>query len=229
MDTMNIEHEIDLRELLGVIKRRWWIIGIITFFVVLMSIVYSFFIVTPIYQSSTTVMVGSSTANQSGNVDLSELNINRRLAETYGEIVRSRRVANQVIDSMGLDLSTGQLQNKISVAQVRSTEFIEISVSDPNPILAAEIANQLAESFKENIVEIMNVDNVSTLDVAVVPNNPISPNERLNIAIGFVLGLMVGVFIVFLREYLDNTIKTREDVERHLGLPVIGSVPVMED
>ena len=229
MENMNTEQEIDLRELLGIIKRRWWLIGLITFFVVLITIVYSFFIVTPVYQSSTTVMVGSSAANQSGNVDLSELNINRRLAETYGEIVRSRRVANQVIDSMGLNLSTGQLQNKISVAQVRSTEFIEISVSDPNPILAAEIANQLAESFKENIVEIMNVDNVSTLDVAVVPNNPVSPNERLNIAIGFVLGLMIGVFIVFLREYLDNTIKTREDVERHLGLPVIGSVPVMED
>lgn len=226
---MNFEQEIDLRELLGIVKRRWWMIALITFFVVLATIIYTFFVVTPIYESATTVMVSSSAINRTGDMDLTEINLNRRLAETYGEIVRSRRVANQVIDEMGLNMSHGALQNKINVSQVRDTEFIRISVTDPDPVFATNIANQVAEAFKDNIVEIMNVDNVSTLDVAVTPANPVSPNERLNIAIGFVLGVMIGVFIVFLREYLDNTIKTKEDVERHLGLPVIGSVPVIDN
>jgi len=229
LDMENLEQEIDLREYLGILRRRWWIIALITLGVILLTVVYSFFIVTPIYESSTTVMVSSPVSSTGNMVDMNELNLNRRLAETYGEIVRSRRVASQVIEEMGLGVSPGELNNKVQVSQVRDTEFIRISVTDPNPNTATAIANNTAEAFKDNVVEIMNVDNVSTLDEAVTPNSPVSPNKTLNVAIGGVLGLMLGVFIVFLREYFDNTIKTKEDVARHLDLPVIGSIPVMED
>lgn len=229
MENQNLEQEIDLRELLGILKKRWWAITLTMLLVVLGTVVYSFFIVTPIYESSTTVMVSSPVSPTSGMVDMNELNLNRRLAETYGEIVRSRRVAEQVIAEMELFMNPGEFNSKIQVSQVRDTEFIRISVTDPSPRLAANIANHTAEAFKENVVEIMNVNNVSTLDVAVTPNSPVSPNKTLNIAIGAVLGIMLGVFIVFLKEYLDNTVKTKEDVARHLELPVIGSIPVIED
>jgi len=229
LETQNFEQEIDLREYLGILRRRWWMIALITLMALLLTVIYSFFIVTPIYESATTVMVSSPVSATGGTVDMNELNLNRRLAETYGEIVRSRRVANQVITEMNLDMLPGELNNKVQVSQVRDTEFIRISVTDPNPTMATAIANNIAEAFKDNVVEIMNVDNVSTLDEAVTPNNPVSPNKTLNIAIGMVLGLMLGVFIVFIREYFDNTIKTKDDVARYLELPVLGSIPVMED
>ena len=96
--------------------------------------------------------------------------------------------------------------------------------------MAAKIANTTAEIFKEEIVDIMNVDNVSILAKATVSDNasPIKPQPLLNIAIAMVIGLMIGVGISFLMEYLDNTIKTEQDIERILDLPVIGVIGVIE-
>jgi len=230
LENNQIEQELDLRELLHILRRRWWMVALSMFLVILLTVVYSFFIVTPMYQSSTTMMVGSSGQSLPGglNFDLSDLTANRNLAETYSVIVDSRRVANQVIDQMALELGPGALNAQVNVSQVRSTEFIEITVTDPDPELAAEIANTIGSVFQETVIDIMQVDNVSILDEAIVRNSHVSPNEPLNIAIGAVLGIMLGVFIVFAREYLDNTVKTKEDVDRQLGLPVIASIPYME-
>ena len=227
---MNIHaQEIDLREYLSIFKRYWWVIALITLGIVVLAALYTFFVITPLYESSTTIMVSNPVLSQNRALDVNELNLNRRLAETYGEIVRSRRVATQVITEMNLPMTPEALNNKVQVTQVRETEFIQISVTDPDPTLAASIANNIAAAFQDNIVEIMNVDNVSILDEAVESASPISPNKPLNVGIGGILGIMTGVFVIFLREYFDNTIHTKEDVARHLELPVIGSIPLIED
>ena len=231
MQNEAFEEEIDLREYIGILRRQWWIVALTTLIVTLAVVIYSFFIVTPMYESSTTMMVGSgNTASLPGGlgIDLGDLNTNARLAETYRVIIDSRRVATEVIADMGLDQSPGGLHAQVNVSQVGSTEFIAIRVTNSDPEQAAAIANTIGEVFQETVIEIMEVDNVSVLDEAIVPTRHVSPNERLNIAIGLVLGLMLGVFIVFVREYLDNTVKTKEDVDRQLGLPVIASIPYME-
>ena len=232
MENEQFEQEIDLKELLMILRRRWWMVLVTTLVVILATISYTYFMVTPQYQASTTMMVGTGgTTTLPGGIgiDLGDLNTNRRLAETYGVIVDSRRVASLVIDEMGLGMTPGSLNARVNVAQVRSTEFIEIQVTDPDPQRAALIANTIGEVFRDTVIEIMQVDNVSTLDEAIVPTRHSSPNERLNIAIGGVLGVMLGVFLVFVVEYFDNTVKSREDVDRQLGLPVLGSIPYMEE
>ena len=230
MENTQMEQEIDLRELLGILRRRWMMVVATTLVVVLAVVVYTFFMVTPMYQSSITMMVGTGSTSLPGGFDLNlgDLNTNRRLAETYGVIVDSRRVANEVIQDLDLHKSTGALRAQANVTQVRDTEFIQIQVTDSDPEQAALIANTIGEVFRETVIDIMRVDNVSILDEAIPAARHNSPNERLNIAIGVVLGIMLGVFLVFLREYLDNTIKTKEDVDRQLALPVLGSIPYME-
>jgi capsular exopolysaccharide synthesis family protein len=158
-------------------------------------------------------------------IQLSDINVNIRLAETYSEIIKSRRVASRVIDEMNLDISYEGLRNITEVSLVRDTEFINIKVQNPNPEQARDIANKLAEVFQEEVVEIMNVDNVKILDKAVTPTSPIKPNKMMNIAIAGVLGLMLSVGLVFLIEFLDKTIKTPEDIERYLNLSIIGAIP----
>ena len=118
-----------------------------------------------------------------------------------------------------------KLNKKISVSQVESTEILKITVKDSDAELAALIANTEADIFKQQINEMMKVDNVSTIDVAKVPENPVAPNKVMNIAIATVLGMMVSVGLVFVLEFLDRTYKTPTDIERHLGLPILGAIP----
>ena len=231
MEVMDQEIELDLKELIYIIRRRLWFIILITVLAIGASAVISYFVLEPVYKASTIIMVGKPPEyyTDGTQVQIQDLNLNQRLARTYGEIVKSRGVSENVISSLNLKLTPEQLKGKTSVDLVKDTEFITISVTDTDPEQSAIIANKVAEIFKDRVIEMMKVDNVQVLDSAIVPGSPIKPRPKLNIAIAGVLGVMASVFIIFLLEYLDNTIKTPEDVEKYLGLHVIGIIPIMQD
>lgn len=230
MEQMNQEIELDLRELIYIIRRRLWFIVLTVILAVGSSGAISLFVLEPIYKASTTIMVGKPADYIEGNqLQIQDLNLNQRLARTYGEIVKSRRVSEDVISQLKLNLTPQQLKSKTSVDLVKDTEFITISVTDTNPERAAIIANKVAEVFRDRVMDIMKVDNVQVLDDAIVPTSHIKPRPSLNMAIAGALGMMVSIFIVFLLEYLDSTIKTPGDVEKYLGLNVIGTIPIMQD
>ena len=126
---------------------------------------------------------------------------------------------------MDLSLTPNELLKKIAVSQVNETEIIKISVTDEDPILARDIANTLAEIFSEEISHIMKVDSTSILDEAVLPTTPLAQNKVTKIAIAGILGMMVSVGLVFLFEYLDRSIKTADETEHLLGVPVLGVIP----
>lgn len=222
--------EISLREIYFILKKR---IGLIILLLVLsvgVSAVVSFFVLDKEYQAMTTLMIGRPKDYVTENtLDDRELTLNRRLVSTYGELIKTRTVVDRVIANMDLPYNYGQLRGNLNVSLVKDTEIISVSVVDTDPIMAAEIANETAEVFMETVQEIMMVENVQVIDRAQVPGGPIRPRPMMNIAIAGILGLMLGVFIAFLMEFLDTTIKTPEDVEKHLGLPVIGSIPMVED
>lgn len=183
--------------------------------------------VTPMYRSDTTLMVNSSKGISAGDLaasfDLGSINLSQKLVITYGEIVKSRIVLEQVIDRLDLDMTYNQLLLKTTSQPVGSTEILSISVQNEDPEMASQIANTISDVFVKEVMRILKVNNVETID-NILRLNPINVNTTLNLAISLVLGLMIGVFIAFIIEYLDNTIKT-EGVEKHLGLAVIGSIP----
>lgn len=108
---------------------------------------------------------------------------------------------------------------------MNETEIIKISVTDEDPILARDIANTLASVFSREIFDIMKVDSTSILDEAVLPTTPLAQNKVTKIAIAGILGMMVSVGLVFLFEYLDRSIKTADETEHLLGVPVLGVIP----
>lgn len=227
MKVENTEYEIDLREIFDILMNRWLMIVSLTIGAVIIAGIVSFFIITPKYEASTTMMV-SYKQDQEALMNYNELQMSQKLATTYSQIIKSERIADAVIEKLDLDLSTEELNSKISVSQVETTEILKITVKDSDPQLAALIANTETEIFKNEINEMMKVDNVSIIDVAKVPENPVSPNKMMNIAIATVLGLMVGVGITFVLEFLDRTYKVPTDIERHLGLPILGAIPDIE-
>ncbi|OCA84616.1 YveK family protein [Bacillus sp. FJAT-27986] len=224
-----MEETISLKDLFATLKKRAWFITMITVLAILISGVTSFFILTPIYQSSTQLLVNQAKSEEAlYNQNMVQTNL--QFIETYNVIMKSPAILDKVIEELDLDLSADELTDKITVASEQNSQVVNVSVTDENPHMAAKIANTTAEVFKEEIVEIMNVDNVSILAKATVSDNdsPIKPQPLLYIAVAMVVGLMVGVGLAFLMEHLDHTIKTEQDIERILDLPVIGVIGVIE-
>lgn len=221
--------EISLQELFFILRKRLWLIILLLVVSVVLSGLVSIYVLEPEYETFTTLMVGRPKDYQvDSKIEYNDLLLNQKLVHTYGVLVKSRDVSDKVIENLGLDLTFNQFSNKVSVNLVKDTEVIKIQVTDTDPKLATDIANETASVFMDSVVKFMKVENVQIIDKAQVPNTPISPKPKLNMAIAGVLGLMIGVFIAFLLEYLDKTIKTPEDVENHLKLSVIGAIPKVD-
>ncbi|HEY4554636.1 MAG TPA: YveK family protein [Bacillaceae bacterium] len=223
-----MEETISLRDLMQTLRKRFNLIVLITVAAVAISGVISYFILTPIYQSSTQLLVNQAKSDQP-IYNPAEIQTNLQLIETYNVIMKSRAILDEVVDELDLDMTTSELDSKITVQSEKGSQVVNVIVQDPNPQRAAQIANKVAEVFQEKIVSIMNVDNVSILAKAEVGASPVKPQPLLNIAIAFVVGAMAGLGLAFLLEYLDNTIKTEQDVEKFLGLPVLGAIAIFEE
>lgn len=225
----SMENELDLRELLHIVQKRIWIILLITILATTISAILSFFILSPVYQANTTLYVGKE-INVEGNLNYQDVLLGGQLVKDYRELAKSRLVTTIVAAQLSRnDITAGQISSMLTVNSKNDTRIFEISVQNTDPVLASEIANRTAQVFKEKAIELLHEQNVQVIDVAVTPTSPIKPNKLMNVAIAMMLGLMLGLGVAFLIEFLDNTIKSVEDVQKHLGLPVIGSIPKFDD
>lgn len=219
-----MEETIDLREYVAIIKKKAWIIAAITAVTTFVSGFLSFFVLSPVYEAKTTLIVNTDQKNDD-TITGDEFSVTQRLAVTYGEIIKSRTVLEPVIEKLGLDISYEDLSKMVTVSPVKDTQIINISVQDTNPLKAKDIANSIPEVFTKEVKRITKANSVEVIDKAVEPLSPIKPNKLMNVLIAFVLGIMIGLFVVFLIEYMDNKMKTPQDVEKHLDLPILGVIP----
>ncbi|MFP7733888.1 YveK family protein [Priestia aryabhattai] len=220
-----MEETIGMKELFQTLKKRMWLIALITIIAAIISAVVSFFIITPVYESKTQILVNQAKSDQQ-LYNASEVQTNIQLINTYNVIIKSPAILDKVKSELGLEQTLDELDKQISVNSAKDSQIVEITVQDPSPQIGAQIANKTATVFKSEISKIMNVDNVNILSKAEVKSSvsPIKPKPLLNILFGVVIGLIGGVGVAFLLEYLDNTIKTEQDIENILELPVMGAI-----
>lgn len=219
--------EVDLKELFVYFMKRFSIIIAITFLFLLIGFVYIMFVRVPLYKGDTTVILVNKSLdnNSSQSITQSDIVLNQKLVSTYTQIVKSKKVLNQVIDKMGLSYTYGKLSGRVSVSNINDTEIIKISVSDENPERAANIANAVAEIFKEEVSNIYHLENVSIIDKAEVSSKPFNIKVTQTLGISFVGGIAVSLMLLFVLYYFDTSIKSAEDVEKKLGVAVIGTIP----
>lgn len=229
-----MEETISLKEIFTVIKKYLLLIITFTIGAALIAAIVSYFVLTPIYQSSTDFIVNQSQSQGEGQgdqINQSTIRTNIELINTYSEIIRSNTILDEVIDVLNLPYSVGSLKSNIQVSSSQNSQVVTLSVKDTDPERATQIANTTIEVFKDRIVGIMNItDNVSILSPAVTSGNPapVAPNPKLNILIAVVLGAMVGVGIAFLLTYLDTSVRTEEDIEDKLGITLLGVISTVE-
>lgn len=206
-----MEETISLKELFHILKKRLAMILVIAFGAAIVSAIISFFFMTPIYQSSTQILVNQK-KQEGAMIQAGEVQTNIQLTNTYKVIIKSPVILEQVRAKQNLNITLQDLTKKIDVTNERESQVISVTAQDKNPKMARDIANTIAETFKAEVSKIMNVDNVTVLSKAEVVENqsPIKPRPMLNVAIVFFIGLLVSVGLAFLLEYLDNTVKKKK-------------------
>lgn len=215
--------EINIKELFDYFKNRitWIIIAVIL--VVAIGNIVTIITRVPMYKSSTTIVLVS----EEGYND-AEQQLNKSLVSTYAEIIKSRKVLNEVIDNLGLNYQITTLSENISVSAVENTEIIRITVSDSENSQATKIANEIATVFTKEIQKIYRLNNVSVIDKAESSISPYNINYLKDNFIYMAIGLVLSCGIIFIMFYFDNTIRTGDEIESKLGLTIIGVVPNVE-
>lgn len=218
--------ELNLNELLNYYLKKLPIIVIVTLLSLIAGYIYTEEVQIPMYHGTTTIiLVERQEGDETSIVTQNELLINEKLVSTYSQIIKSRRVLEQVIDDLKLKDTTGSLAERIEVTAVTDTSIIKVSVSDENNKKAVKIVNKIAEIFKEEVTDIYNLENVSIIDKAIVEDEPYNVSLLKQLVICALAGIVLSCGLIFVMFYFDNTIKNKKEIEEKLNLAVLGEIP----
>ena len=196
---------------------------------IVMGYFYSFYYVTPLYNSSATVVLvqNENLGNENNDFSITQADIalNQNLLSTYTKIAKSTKVLEQVINNLSLDISANDLSNLVSVEAVNNAEVFKISVVNEDKFLAASITSELLNVFSNEVQSLYNMNNVYTIDMAKVSDTPYNVNHFKDITIFAFIGICASLGIVVIVYLLDTTIKSEHEVEYYTKLPVLSTIP----
>lgn len=225
--------EIDLKELLSLFWSKIFQIIVIVLITSGIGAIYTYGFTVPKYSSSTTlVLTGSeqsSGADGTNSITTTDVTLNSKLVSTYSELVKSSKVLRQVISNLGIDVNEDELRKNITVKSVEDTEVIKITVTNENAAYSAKIANEIAKIFSSMVSDIYNINNIYIVDEAEVSNTPSNIHHSKDIVIFAFIGIVIAVMYVLIANMLDTTVKTPEDIEKGVGLPVLVTIPYIEN
>ena len=212
----------ELVELWRVVRKRLAMIVVITVVAVVTAGVLSKFVLTKQYTSTATLMVIPH--NNAQNL-ITSMVTGESLVPTYAQVATSQSVLGSVIHTERLTLTELQLAHHVVATPVPNTALVTLAVTSPNPLWSSRVANAVANATVRSINRVTQQRDLEVVDPGTTPTVPVSPKTKTNVAIALVLGLMVGGGLAFLLEYLDDSLKTEDDVKRVLDLPVLTLVP----
>ncbi len=212
----------ELTRYISLVRRWWWLLVLGTLICGIASYGISKTL-TPIYRSTATLLVNQTQVP--GTIAYNDVLTSQRLTSTYKELIEERPVLQSVIDRLNLSMTRDQLASKMTVTVVQDTQLLRLSIEDSDPALASSIANTAAATFIEENTQnkLSRPGNVSIVEAATTPTKPVKPNIKINTALAAFVGLLLSGGIALLIEYLDDTIKSPEDLEG-AGLPSLGGV-----
>ena len=218
--------EVNLIEMFQILLKRKWIIIIITLFSVIIAAAVATFFTVPVYESRSSVIIAKegATVFYEDKYTYNDIIMYQNLVKTYSEIAKSNSVLKRTQEGIKA-YSTKGISNLITVIPKANTQILELKVKGDTPIIVANIAKELVRNFIIEAKRVLPAGNIEILDEPEIPLKPMSSNRSFKIAIAFVLGLMGSVALAFLLEYTDQTVRTEEDIKRCLDIPILSSIP----
>ena len=227
-NNQNDEIEIDLMELLFVLKSK--IVTIIATGVILAAAVglITAFLIQPKYESTSKLyLVGQETA-LSSLTSLTSFQMGSELAQDYIELVKSRPVVEKVIENLGLDMEYETLLGVMELNNPTDTRILEITVTTDDPYIAKEIVDELGAVARARSEVIMGVEPPTVFESGHLNTEPCSPSLKKNVAIAGLIGIFVSSFVIIVLHLLNDTVSSEEDIEKYLGLNNLGMIPIEE-
>ena len=218
------EQVISLSEIFEAIKKRWIMIVAITLSATLVSGILSFFVIKPVYETSTKLFIGKE-EREDTVYNTNDIQMYQKLLQTYAQAIKTKDLVGRAINSLNYELEPSKVVGALTVTPVTDTQILQIKYKSKNQQEAVDVLKNVTEQFIITSKELVPNGNVRVIEEVEFPENPVSPNKKTNIAIAFLLGLMVSLGLVFLLEYLDNTYKNKEQLEKELDIPVLGVIP----
>ena len=218
----NEEIEIDLLQLWNAVRHRIWLVLLVGFIMADIAYAYTRFLITPMYSSSATMLVITKETTLSS---LADLQLGSQLTDDYEILIMSRPVLQETIRELNLDINYKQLRGSISIANPNDSRMLIITAVQPDPELAKNVVDTLAEISSEYIADKMEVTAPKIIEEGEVPLFRSSPSFFRNTAIGGMLGVLAAVFLICVAVILNDSIQTEDDIERYLQLPVLAVVP----
>lgn len=220
------EMEIDLLELFFELLAHWKMIALSAVLAGAIALSASLFLMTPKYESTSALYVLSKSTSITS---LADIQMGTNLANDYIVVATGRPVLEQVIENLDLPESYAALKNNVAINNPSDSRILQITVTDTDPKRAKTIADEIAKVLSAFIAEKMDQDPPTTIQYGYADGNAVSPNKAKNTVLGFLLGAVAAMAVVIVGYLLNDTIMTAEDVERKLGLEVLGSIPLEED
>ena len=229
----NAQVEIDLIAILKLLKRYWALLFISAVVCAVIGYFGTKFLMVPQYEASVNMIVNTRTDNTT-TVSNDNINSAKSLVDTYAIIVKGNTVLNDVIDNLGLTVDGERMKykdlyDKVTVSAIDSTQVMKITVTDPDPLIAVRIVKEISTVSPNEIVEAVEAGSCKVISQVEATEEPVSPSKAKNTAIAAMIGLIVAVAIIVIRDLVSNYVVDDDDIAKYLGISVIGVIPEIEE
>ncbi|MEC0106644.1 Wzz/FepE/Etk N-terminal domain-containing protein [Paenibacillus taichungensis] len=218
----------ELKEYMQILRKRIWIIVAFVAVACIGAGVKNYFFTVPVYEASSKIIVNQAyNAQGVPNLDYASIQTNIKVINSYMEIIKSSAILDKVATTYpDLGLTGKALGERIKVSTANESQVMNLTAIGVSPEKAAKTVNAVTKIFKSQIPVIMKVDNITILSEANPNDNtkPVNYNPLMNVLISFIVGLLLAIGLVFLLEYLDDTLKTEDEIERELGIPALAVI-----
>ncbi|AQM60333.1 YveK family protein [Clostridium baratii] len=221
------EENINIREIFLSLKERYKLILAITISFTIISMLLSFFVIKPKYEASVKLFIGKQESKKT-DYDNNDVQMYQKLLTTYAEVIKTDDIIESSMKKIHMDENIKGVEKNLKVTPRADTQILEVSYTDTDKLEAADFLNSLTSNFMKESKKLIPNGNIQIIQKVKTPEKAVSPNKTLNILIAFILGLIVGVGVALLLEFLDNTFKSKDELEKALDLPVLATIPDVE-
>lgn len=223
---MNDEN-IQIQEIFEALKNKWQLILSITLAATIIATVLSYFVISPKYEATTKLFIGKDISADS-SYNANDISMYQKMLKSYADVIKTNDLVDRAFENSGVNLNSSKVLGGLTVSPMTDTQILVISYVSEDKQECKDVVDAISNEFVKYSKILYSNANVEIVEKVKLPEAPVSPNKKLNIAIAFVLGLVVGSGLAIVMSMLDSTFKDKEKLEEILGIPVIGVIPNTE-